>query len=864
MPRTTPKNHRALIDERTVLLVGTRAAPVPMGTILQTRRSSTLSRTRCHIGSPGGVFTLNTIPPPFASYRRRILGSRSAPRILRDLPPVFCRMEGYPYAPVPLRDTGMEALGSHLDEGFTMADAAHEHFRLVATVAHWDMAIFGPRGAAFGGFFPRAANGFLFEVVHQGRRREVDLHEYLANAAHALEDTLRTYGLDRNKHAWTLIQGVVELERVLHFLAHNGVQVFMHQNLITSMRRAGRQFWDNLPPTEADARLLAVRESADFPSSPQARMGNFWESIYVLPANWIDPRAQDVTQPGLSNSRDRVIRFDGFLEYLDHLAKHGISNPDGVLSREFENGREHPDPSAVIPDSSAEIEDREYHVSPPPSPSPSPLPSPPPPLPSSPSSDVEMLDAEEPVLTKPDPPIRPFIRVPPRPAFHKRPRVEVVTDSEDERPHARRRVHRRPSPSPPRGGGVFFAPEEFSARSCRAPLPVRSVCRRKGPQRAPSLSSRYSSQVPRGVRSRGSRRAPRHRRQEPADPPADPAPLLEPIPGGVARYFRGEQHRPLGDVAGRICSNGTGQVDRNAPRPKKGRYTCDVCAKLHSSCASWAGFHDQYKARDITDYSFEYWEHVGQGNFIPLHPDYRLWDLNTVACEQGYRSFCYDLQPLLNMERARRRVPHSQRKKRGVRAEGVMVEAREEDAPVEPPAGTPVKDPVADADITMGEAPPIEISSESADEDREAVISVGDYDLDEPDEECMGFSLGDYDLDKEPAPPPAAPSQQAGPSRPRPSSVASPHPSTPECVPEPGFLDRLFNHSEQGVDVLHRDVNSVLEWYEVQGSGSEDPVVRLETHRYMMRVMEQVEIDLARRVEPESQGKGKGKERAMD
>ncbi|KAJ7134200.1 hypothetical protein C8R44DRAFT_729687 [Mycena epipterygia] len=825
-----------------------------------------------------------------------------APRILRDPLPIFRRTEGYPYAPVPLRDTGMEALGSHLGEGFTMADAVHEHFRLVATAAHWDMAIFADSFLA--------ANGFLFEVVHQGRRRQVDLREYLANAAHDLEDTLRTYGLDRNKHAWTLIQGVVELERVLHFLAHNGVRVFMHQNLIMSMRRAGRRFWDDLPPTEADAQLLTVQESADFPSSPQARSGNSWESIYLLPANWIDPRAQDITQPGLSNLRDRVIRFDGFLEYLDRepaffsrhwagflsrvvdLAEHGISTPDGVLSREFENGREHPDPSAIIPDSSAEIEDREYPILPPPSPSPSPIPSPPLPLPSPPSSDVEMLDTEEPVLDKPDPPIRPFIRVPPHPAFHKRPRVEVVTDSEDERPHTRHRVHRRPSPSPPRGGASSSCQrnsprgpaERARARSSPPAGPSRwqpsASSERVPPQgtrHAPSPSSRYSSQVPRGVHSRGSHRAPRRQCQEPADPPADPAPLLEPVPGGVARYFRGEQHRPLGDMvrgivppcpfccqAGRICSNGAGQVDRNALRPKKGRYTCNVCAKLHSSCASWAGFHEQYKACDITDYSFEYWEHVVQGNFIPLHPDYRLRDLNAVACEWGYRSFCYDLQPLLNTERARRRVPHSHRKKRNVRPEGVAVEACDEDAPVEPPAGPPVEDPVADADVPMDEAPPVEISSGSTDEEREAVISVGDYDLDEPDKERPGFSLGDYDLDEEPAPPPVPPSQQAGPSHLQPSPAASPHPSTPERAPEPRFLDRLFNHSEQGVDALHRDVNSILEWYEVQGSGSEDPVVRLETHRYMMRVMEQVEINLSRRVEPELQGKGKGKARATD
>ncbi|KAJ7601845.1 hypothetical protein FB45DRAFT_1048159 [Roridomyces roridus] len=91
--------------------------------------------------------------------------------------------------------------------------------------------------------------------------------------------------------------------------------------------------------------------------------------------------------------------------------------------------------------------------------------------------------------------------------------------------------------------------------------------------------------------------------------------------------------------------------------PNKGRSCCDRCHSDHKTCTPVATLRSQF----VGDIPFarnplEYWEHVGNGDFVRVVRDRRLQDLPVVAAVHNWTQFCYRFLPTQNTARSQRRT----------------------------------------------------------------------------------------------------------------------------------------------------------------------------------------------------------------
>ncbi|KAJ7704940.1 hypothetical protein B0H17DRAFT_1193428 [Mycena rosella] len=121
----------------------------------------------------------------------------------------------------------------------------------------------------------------------------------------------------------------------------------------------------------------------------------------------------------------------------------------------------------------------------------------------------------------------------------------------------------------------------------------------------------------------------------------------------------------------------------------------------HQSCDEWVAFRIQYQEGWVRRFHFQFWEHLGNGDFVQLEDDPRLEDLNAVAATWDYRVFCYNFQPLLNTRRSHRRradrAPRSSGKgKTRARTESESESESESDDERRPsPTRTPPRNPAS-------------------------------------------------------------------------------------------------------------------------------------------------------------------------
>ncbi|KAJ7604086.1 hypothetical protein FB45DRAFT_881015 [Roridomyces roridus] len=91
--------------------------------------------------------------------------------------------------------------------------------------------------------------------------------------------------------------------------------------------------------------------------------------------------------------------------------------------------------------------------------------------------------------------------------------------------------------------------------------------------------------------------------------------------------------------------------------PNKGRSCCDRCHSDHKTCTPVATLRSQF----VGDIPFarnplEYWEHVGNGDFVRVVRDRRLQDLPVVAAVHNWTQFCYRFLPTQNTARSQHRT----------------------------------------------------------------------------------------------------------------------------------------------------------------------------------------------------------------
>lgn len=121
-----------------------------------------------------------------------------------------------------------------------------------------------------------------------------------------------------------------------------------------------------------------------------------------------------------------------------------------------------------------------------------------------------------------------------------------------------------------------------------------------------------------------------------------PPPMLHQVVGGRRQSFLGDSFRPIGAVIRRlipscprcqamqrICAN---EHPPNAPKSNKPKFACKACAAVHHACDCWKAFHIVFDDRvGFENYLFEFWEHIGGGEFMEVDPDPRLADLSALG-----------------------------------------------------------------------------------------------------------------------------------------------------------------------------------------------------------------------------------------
>ncbi|KAJ7615462.1 hypothetical protein FB45DRAFT_1035451 [Roridomyces roridus] len=118
------------------------------------------------------------------------------------------------------------------------------------------------------------------------------------------------------------------------------------------------------------------------------------------------------------------------------------------------------------------------------------------------------------------------------------------------------------------------------------------------------------------------------------------------------RSWPAERWRPVGAVL-RVVFPGAAST---AP-PTKGRSCCDRCHSDHKTCTPVATLRSQFVGGTPFDRNpLEYWEHVGNGDFVRVVRDRRLQDLPAVAVVHNWTQFCYRFLPTQNTARSQRRT----------------------------------------------------------------------------------------------------------------------------------------------------------------------------------------------------------------
>ncbi|KAJ6461963.1 hypothetical protein DFH09DRAFT_1114144 [Mycena vulgaris] len=865
------------------------------------------STTRIEEATPSqlatpGIFWLSgtVLPPPPA------VPNPAAQRVARG-PRAFTVQRHEYHAPYLDPLPGPE---DNIDWNISWAELAHQTFAAAAVARFYDAMFFGAGEFSFGGFFVRETRNWNWG--------QLDLREVFAGRATAIEEARAAFERDPAEAVRYLAE-LIKLEHLLHFVAHNGVRVFMHPGIRRAQLAAYRLLFLDAPEHVLEEHLDRLRGQDNIRSSPQARTSNFFYTVYLLDETWVDPRVGWEAGPSFQNPRDRWLRFDSMLEFLDRFAGAGFALPDGGLEGEdlvFD------EPAAILEGAALE----EYLASLPlrplnvygaaplplmpplsraltPLPAPSPTPNPSPPLQEPIEVSASESSSDESFIRMPcaSPPRSPTHPIPSR----RRRQVEVVIPRRrgheplpvpDTRKRARmedvrpRRVFRRRTEPSPRRRSPSPVPPPPRRRTATGPRADRERPRCAGPRSAtrpstpPPVPPPRASALPR----RAPAAAPPRSRRRRVDPPLAAARPLARLPGVGTRRFPGEAYRPVGEVVrglvpecaaccrdGRICSICAGPNDRNAPWSREGRFACDTCSANHASCAEWARFRDGYLAHRLEEFSFQFWEHLGGGEFVPLEVDHRLRSLNEVAQERSFPSFCYGLQPLLNAQRSRvrqRRIvspppPFSSSPHPSIIE---VSDDSEEDLPCATSKSCGKGKAVAKAEEDEMEVDELQSDVEEG-EWRAPQVRIT------PRATSPVITLEDFDLDAEPVSPPPLAQNVAGPSSARanagPSGATNPSPSRAGglfstgpsiVVPPPAFLgmssESLADPREYGPHTLEWDAQALLQFYE------SNPVEhRLDAHEYMESVLQEVGSELRRRRAGQAQGsggaKGKGKEK---
>ncbi|KAJ7694069.1 hypothetical protein B0H17DRAFT_1199322 [Mycena rosella] len=176
----------------------------------------------------------------------------------------------------------------------------------------------------------------------------------------------------------------IEAEQFLHFLAQTEIRVFMHRAFHEYLERAVRILNPDLTLLQVHVLAQGYREGRVYPTPHCSQSANPWESVHLLPQNWIDPRAGWPDDTVGWNSWDRSFNIRCFLVPLDMYVEHGEWEPEveykegAIASANFLEGEElrdlaleldedasfvyglpDPNPAAPLPSPAASSEDEE-------------------------------------------------------------------------------------------------------------------------------------------------------------------------------------------------------------------------------------------------------------------------------------------------------------------------------------------------------------------------------------------------------------------------------------------------------------------------------------------------------------------------
>ncbi|KAJ7693316.1 hypothetical protein B0H17DRAFT_1199840 [Mycena rosella] len=231
-----------------------------------------------------------------------------------------------------------------------IADAAHATFRAAAIASFWDMDVYGPLELPFSAYFDHTRANWNYVSYRWANEtwvpQEVNLRMSLVSLADQLDVALAVFDHSPDDEAEQMAHTLIEAEQFLHFLTQTGIRVFMHRAFHEYLERAVRILNPDLTVSQVRVLAQGYHEGRAYPTPHRSRSANPWESVHLLPQNWIDPRAGWLDDTVGWNSRDRSFDIRRFLVSLDMYAEHGEWDPEveyeegAIASAHFLEGKE--------------------------------------------------------------------------------------------------------------------------------------------------------------------------------------------------------------------------------------------------------------------------------------------------------------------------------------------------------------------------------------------------------------------------------------------------------------------------------------------------------------------------------------------
>ncbi|KAF7358259.1 hypothetical protein MVEN_00875000 [Mycena venus] len=602
------------------------------------------------------------------------------------------------------------------------ADAAHEIVVAMIVARWWVCHVVGPRDRLVWVCWNRLTENYARRVHHGSMSSPVDLRVVLQDLVFRANIALRDHLAhpDDWMEGYRALEHMTFLENMLLWLAQQGATVAMSIRWTQHITELHEHLFPDRPGHLLELRLRLVR----FQDVEEENRFSYFDSLFqrevrvhLLSPTWRDPRDFNVIAHWRQADESAPVKLD--FEVLMHIF-------DEIADVGWWNGTGPSMPPARVLEGD-ELLDllAERRI------------------------DPSSVYGVPPLLTVPTRPRSPHPTREPR---------WWVQDEEEERQHQEEEERRRNEPpTPPSNAVPPVGTTQSGARSkiphqrppANVPTGPRAMRERNPPPRRSS-----SRPCERKCARRTSSSPPAPPSPSPPPPPPPPAPAAplpvpaagQPAPALVAdpsrsiKEFRAESYCPRGTVIRELlprcgrCARElqfcTEDSNLSVQWPNHPSLACGSCHKGHGPCPQWNRLHEAYTNKDQHELGrlrFQYWEHLGGGQYQLLIPDHRTANLYALSEHTKYRELVYGLRPRQNTERARAH--------------------RTRDSPIPPGDSSDKDEPVVRPPHHRSHAARVPSSSGSKHDESE-----GEEDVEMPPAEGVIDDLMNFDLDEEPAP----------------------------------------------------------------------------------------------------------------